>query len=922
MTTKIARRGSLQIISRDLTGRMLFLLASLMLVVSMFVTFLPAIVFAADEDFGVVSNKTGKPGQDIAINDLQVSGTGDDEISIRLEASDGEMYFDNEDGVTFVDYITSGDSISFYGSRSNVNNVLSTLVYENHRDGTHTIQAVLGDGNYNSENGHVYQVVPAEGISWEDAKEAAEGLTYGGVNGYLATITSQQEHDFIRERISDSGWIGASDSNVEGEWRWVTGPEGELDGGNGLQFWQGDEEGAATAEQYSNWNDGEPNNSVQGEDDGEDCGQIWFEDDSDGQWNDLNCLSDQNEYYVAEFGGSTEETLPDVGSVSFDVVLSRDSVEVSSCDQLFSLGEEHASSNVSLISDIDCQGRTEAPLFNEEDFNGTFEGNGFTIKNLNLENEDNEHVGLTGFSIGATYKNIFLDNISVKGYYHNGVLAGHVDDSMIAENIHATNIRMEGTDVEGYVEQMGVLFGTMDLNHEYQSRIEHVSVEGSFDMSGVGYVSGVGGLVGSMEVEGDLVISQAYADVDIVIRDVGDYSENIGGLIGYIEVDGEDDNADKDVVQGIRDSYSWGSISSPAGEEVGGLIGYLDNDNEDEADVTFDVINSYSWMDIEADNNIGGLIGYVDSMGNEGGVYEHSVNDSFFAGTINGNENAGIIIGNYKDYEEEYSTLYFDNNWYDANKVGEYDCVATLSVDECTGANVDGAQPDYFFNNKTNAPINQWDFDKIWRTQSGTPPVFKPFIGNDSDQDGVNNYIESRAPNNGDANNDGIQDGEQANVASFVNNITKSYVSLALSEECVITDVGILAESDIELKDISYQYQSGLVGFTAECGTEGFTTQAGIYQYGVKDGGLVLRKYLPNTGAYFTVNGSTVSPQFIGDQLAIVAGYSITDGGDLDIDGEANGTIIDPVGLANQSVGSPNTGLVNIKDILFVESNR
>ena len=52
-----------------------------------------------------------------------------------------------------------------------------------------------------SENGHCYDRVAAPGLNWEDAKAEAESLTFQSVNGHLATITSQQENDFIVDNL-------------------------------------------------------------------------------------------------------------------------------------------------------------------------------------------------------------------------------------------------------------------------------------------------------------------------------------------------------------------------------------------------------------------------------------------------------------------------------------------------------------------------------------------------------------------------------------------------------------------------------------------------------------------------------------------------------------------------------------------------
>ena len=82
----------------------------------------------------------------------------------------------------------------------------------------------IGDANYLPSTGHFYVFEDNLDISWSDAKNLAEGLTYYGLQGYLATITSVEENQISAEQISGTGWIGASDEAVEGVWNWVTGP--------------------------------------------------------------------------------------------------------------------------------------------------------------------------------------------------------------------------------------------------------------------------------------------------------------------------------------------------------------------------------------------------------------------------------------------------------------------------------------------------------------------------------------------------------------------------------------------------------------------------------------------------------------------------------------------------------------------------
>ena len=93
------------------------------------------------------------------------------------------------------------------------------------------------------------------------------------------------------------GWIGGSDQEEEGTWKWVTGPEA------GTVFWNGLSSGSSP--NYANWNSGEPNNAGN-----EDYAHIT--DPSIGfaaSWNDLpnNAQSSgpyQAKGYVVEYGGS------------------------------------------------------------------------------------------------------------------------------------------------------------------------------------------------------------------------------------------------------------------------------------------------------------------------------------------------------------------------------------------------------------------------------------------------------------------------------------------------------------------------------------------------------------------------------------------------------------------------------------------
>lgn len=106
-------------------------------------------------------------------------------------------------------------------------------------------------------NGHAYQYVAAPRGTWEAARIAAQKRVHRGRRGYLATITSAAEHQFIIDGVfphtySDVTYLGGRQASP-GEWRWVTGPEGKEDGGKGRLFWRGHEQGAVQGDNYANW---------------------------------------------------------------------------------------------------------------------------------------------------------------------------------------------------------------------------------------------------------------------------------------------------------------------------------------------------------------------------------------------------------------------------------------------------------------------------------------------------------------------------------------------------------------------------------------------------------------------------------------------------------------------------------------------
>jgi hypothetical protein len=232
---------------------------------------------------------TGYSATPTPITDLQITGTGNPTVPVKLRVTSGSLAMATTTGLTFTGSST-GATLQFSGTLSNINTALTTLTYTRTGTGTDTLEASLVSPGevFFPDNGHLYEYVSFT-ATWGSAKTAAEGRVKYGATGYLTTITSQAENDFVKDRLLNAGWMGASDAAVEGDWKWVTGQE------NNTSFWSGASGGSTVGGRYANWGTGEPNNAGD-----EDCAQ--FLTGGTGKWNDLPCSSTTLPGYVVEYG--------------------------------------------------------------------------------------------------------------------------------------------------------------------------------------------------------------------------------------------------------------------------------------------------------------------------------------------------------------------------------------------------------------------------------------------------------------------------------------------------------------------------------------------------------------------------------------------------------------------------------------------
>jgi len=66
-------------------------------------------------------------------------------------------------------------------------------------------------------NGKWYRVY-IERVPWTRAKEKCKGL-----GGQLAVVPDEQTWDFLKSRSPAALWLGGTDEETEGVWKWVDG---------------------------------------------------------------------------------------------------------------------------------------------------------------------------------------------------------------------------------------------------------------------------------------------------------------------------------------------------------------------------------------------------------------------------------------------------------------------------------------------------------------------------------------------------------------------------------------------------------------------------------------------------------------------------------------------------------------------------
>lgn len=420
---------------------------------------------------------------------------------------------------------------------------------------------------------HSYWVESTPLMSYRDAVLRAAEL-----GGYPVTITDSSEDDYV-SRLAEPYynttvwyWLGAAGN--DGVWTWDTG-----------ETWS-----------YSNWQDtsvGIELFSMGGAVAAEERAVLNL---TEGQWKAVPAETAAGGIYeVAPFEPAVTVEVPEEPSALYiynldDLKTFRDTVNS---------GGAYAGETVYLAADIDLLGAEWMPIgTSDHQFQGTFDGQGHTIRNLVITGY-NSYVGLFGYTAEGAVRDLTVENASVSGRLNVGAVAGYSGTSEYSGIILTGHVEINGMSYVGGVLGKGIAADVTDItvNADSTSYVRGYSVE-----NGEAYRTYAGGVIGHMMECDSLIIRNVVSNIDVIgstsdvggIAGIANYSaqfincsssgdvmlENAADLRDALEIGGIAGvwhNADGMTVT-IRDCAYTGSLSSTYVDENGDEISLSDDE--------------------------------------------------------------------------------------------------------------------------------------------------------------------------------------------------------------------------------------------------------------------------------------------------------------------------------------------------------
>ena len=237
--------------------------------------------------------------------------------------------------------------------------------------------------------------------------------------------------------------------------------------------------------------------------------------------------------------------------------------------------EDYNGKTVKLLTDIDLKNSKIkfTPIgTSEQPFTGTFDGNGHTIKNLNIvETEAKEgkaYIGFFGYANNATIQNVTFENVNINipcldidhSQGHIGAVAGSLEGNSTIENVTVKgDIKVEATPTANGASRVAVVAGGNSYGNVTMKNVHVIANEGSYLIAN----NNTGALAG--QLQGKMVFENCSSNIDVTVNKFF-----AGGLVGIAAGDSY-----------FKNCHTTGDVAVVAGREgrandhyrVGGIAG-------------------------------------------------------------------------------------------------------------------------------------------------------------------------------------------------------------------------------------------------------------------------------------------------------------------------------------------------------------
>ncbi len=297
-------------------------------------------------------------------------------------------------------------------------------------------------------------------------------------------------------------------------------------------------------------------------------------------------------------------------------------------------------------------------------FTGVFDGNNRKIFNGYVDKSANNFGGLFSKTVGATIRNLYLDQFEVTGVNTTGGLVGESDATTIT-NVHV-NVTIVGA------SNIGGLVGKSTNS----SNISNSSAQGTITGA-----TNVGGIAG--ELLSTSTINKSYSNIEISAS-----GDRVGGIVGRL------------LSSTITNVYSLNDVTGV--NSVGGIVG----DG-----------NSSSLQKGYAVGNINGL---TNTAGVIGGTFSSIIVEDCYAlnSIITRTSGTATTFGRVRG--TEFGNTSSNNYGYQDMLFAEITYTPTSSKTGVDGEDVIIKPIKSHFETSGN-----WDFDNIWAIGENGYPVFK-----------------------------------------------------------------------------------------------------------------------------------------------------------------------------------------------------